>query len=235
MSGFGDYSKLDLARMQAELDQETEVKEMLEESVSGLRSTMCELQERLNSVDENEWKTRYETQVELNGQLERQTTLMEERLGGLRGNPVDRLASIRSYDVMSIEALRQRLQLLTEERSDLQSQLMDCHLRIEQEGKAFLKTNDERRAYLSEVSKLSSTLQGQRRQYSNQTQRAPESKQRRVKHGGRKAEADVKRAGGREEDSGGVLVKGGDGGRATAERRVGSRLPTLKYFPKHSP
>lgn len=26
MSGFGDYSKLDLARMQAELDQETEVK-----------------------------------------------------------------------------------------------------------------------------------------------------------------------------------------------------------------
>ncbi|XP_075887853.1 coiled-coil domain-containing protein 169 isoform X3 [Nelusetta ayraudi] len=219
MSGFGDYSKLDLARMQAELDQETEVKEMLEESVSGLRSTMCELQERLNSVDgeENEWKTRYETQVELNGQLERQTTLMEERLGGLRGNPVDRLASIRSYDVMSIEALRQRLQLLTEERSDLQSQLMDCHLRIEQEGK------------------LSSTLQGQRRQYSNQTQRAPESKQRRVKHGGRKAEADVKRAGGREEDSGGVLVKGGDGGRATAERRVGSRLPTLKYFPKHSP
>lgn len=57
----------------------------------------------------------------------------------------------------------------------------------------------------------------------------------RVKHGGRKAEADAKRAGGREEDSGGVLVKGGDGGRATAERRVGSRLPTLKYFPKHSP
>lgn len=37
---------------------------------------------------ENEWKTRYETQVELNGQLGRQTTLMEERLGGLRGNPV---------------------------------------------------------------------------------------------------------------------------------------------------
>lgn len=36
------------------------------------------------------------------------------------------------------EALRQRLQLLTEERSDLQSQLMDCHLRIEQEGKVQL-------------------------------------------------------------------------------------------------
>lgn len=37
---------------------------------------------------ENEWKTRYETQVELNGQLEKQTIFMQERLEGLRGNPV---------------------------------------------------------------------------------------------------------------------------------------------------
>lgn len=36
----------------------------------------------------NEWKTRYETQVELNGQLERQMSLVHERLEGLRGNPV---------------------------------------------------------------------------------------------------------------------------------------------------
>lgn len=35
----------------------------------------------------------------------------------------------------SQETLRQRLKLLTEEKSELQSQLMDCHLRIEQEGK----------------------------------------------------------------------------------------------------
>lgn len=33
------------------------------------------------------------------------------------------------------ETLRQRLKLLTEEKSDLQNQLMDCQLRIEQEGK----------------------------------------------------------------------------------------------------
>ncbi len=36
------------------------------------------------------------------------------------------------------ETLRQRLKLLTEERSDLQSQLMDCQLRIEQEGKVWV-------------------------------------------------------------------------------------------------
>ncbi|KAM8741136.1 coiled-coil domain-containing protein 169 isoform 1-T1 [Acanthopagrus schlegelii] len=246
MSAGSDYSKYDLARLQAELEQEREMREMLEESVSDLRSTMCELQERLHSVDgeENEWKTRYETQIELNGQLERQMSLIHERLEDLRGNPMDRLASIRSYDDMPVDTLKQRLKLLTEEKSDLQSQLMDCHLGIEQEGKAFHKTNDERRAYLSEIAKLSSTLEGQRRQYSTQPQRAPESKQRRGKQASRKSEADSKKGKEREDDGGGgVRVKGGGGGGvgATAERREekksqrGSRLPTLKHYLKHNP
>ncbi|KAK9536549.1 hypothetical protein VZT92_006322 [Zoarces viviparus] len=238
MTGDSDDSKCDLARLQAELEQEREIKEMLEESVSDLRSTMCELQERLRSVDGegNEWKTRYETQIELNGQLDRQMSLIHERLEDLRGNPMDRLASIRSYDDMSVETLRQRLKLLTEEKSDLQSQLMDCRGGVEQEGKAFHKTNDERRAYLSEIAKLSSTLEAQRRQYSTQPQRAPESKQRRGRQTSRKAEADSKKGKEREEeDGGGDCVKEGGGGGATAERgeeynsKRESGLPTLKY------
>lgn len=36
----------------------------------------------------NEWKTRYETQVELNGQLERQISDIHERLEDMKGNPV---------------------------------------------------------------------------------------------------------------------------------------------------
>lgn len=39
----------------------------------------------------NEWKTRYETQIELNGQLERQMSIIRERLEELRGNPVGEL------------------------------------------------------------------------------------------------------------------------------------------------
>ncbi|XP_040907008.1 LOW QUALITY PROTEIN: coiled-coil domain containing 169 [Toxotes jaculatrix] len=249
MTGEGDYSKYDLARLRAELEQEREMKEMLEESVSDLRSTMCELQERLHSVDgeENEWKTRYETQIELNGQLERQISLIHERLEDLRGNPMDRLASIRTYDDMPVETLRQRLKLLTEEKSDLQSQLMDCHLRTEQEGKAFHKTNDERRAYLSEIAKLSSTLEAQRRQYSTQPQRAPDSKLRssvihsRGKETSRNAEANSKKGKERQEIGGGAHVKGESVCGATAERKEekkfqrGSRLPTLKHYLKNNP
>lgn len=40
------------------------------------------------AVSGNEWKTRYETQTELNGQLERQMSLIHERLEDLRGNPM---------------------------------------------------------------------------------------------------------------------------------------------------
>uniref|UniRef100_A0A8C9ZVF2 Coiled-coil domain containing 169 n=1 Tax=Sander lucioperca TaxID=283035 RepID=A0A8C9ZVF2_SANLU len=226
MNGDSDYSKYDLARLQEELEQEREMKEMLDESVSDLRSTMCELQERLHSVDGegNEWKTRYETQTELNGQLDRQMSLIHERLEDLRGNPMDRLASIRIYDDMLVETLRQRLKLLTEEKSDLQSQLMDCRSKIEQEGK------------------LSSTLEAQRKQYSAQPQRASKSKQRRERQTSRKAEADSKKEKERDEDGGGACLKvGGGGGGATAERREekksqrASWLPSLKDYLKHNP
>ncbi|KAM4545689.1 coiled-coil domain-containing protein 169 isoform 3-T3 [Odontesthes bonariensis] len=229
---------------------------MLEESVSDLRSTLCELQERLRSVDGevglqchrflclvsgNEWKTRYETQVELNGQLERQISFVRERLEDIRGNPMDRLASIRSYDDMPVEMLKQRLKLLTEEKSDLRSQLMDCHLQIEQEGKAFHKTNDERRAYLSEIAKLSSTSEAQRRQFSTQRQRETASKQIRGKQTSRKAEADSNKGKEGEEDGGGEHLKGGGGDYLTTERRNErksqreSRLPTLRHSLKHNP
>lgn len=41
-----------------------------------------------SDISGNEWKTRYEIQTELNGQLERQTSLIRERMEDLRGNPV---------------------------------------------------------------------------------------------------------------------------------------------------
>ncbi|XP_053704048.1 coiled-coil domain containing 169 isoform X1 [Synchiropus splendidus] len=230
-----DFSKYDLPRLRAELEQELEVKDMLKESVSDLQSTMCELQERLHSVDGegNEWKTRYETQTELNGQLERQISMVHERLEDLRGNPMDRLASIRSYDDMTIDSLRQRLKLLTEEKSDLQSQLTDCRVRIDQEGKAFHKTNDERRAYLSEIAKLSSTIETQRRQYSTKPQRGVEGNPR-VKLTSRKSEASEKHGkavegGAEREDAGGATA---EGRRGTTSYR-GNRLPTIKHHPKH--
>ncbi|KAK9968442.1 hypothetical protein ABG768_002769 [Culter alburnus] len=164
--GETDLRNYELSQLQAEVEQEREVKDMLQDSVSDLRSTLVDLEKRLHSVDgeENEWRTRYETQLELNEQLEKQISVVRERLETFRGDPADRLASIRSYDEMSEDALRQRLKLLCTEKSDLQSQLMDFQMRIVQERKAYQKVYEERRAYLTEIAKLSSTVDMSRKQ-----------------------------------------------------------------------
>ncbi|XP_064861019.1 coiled-coil domain containing 169 isoform X2 [Oncorhynchus nerka] len=226
---------------------------MLQESVCDLGSTMTELEERLNSVnlEGNEWKTRYDTQVELNGRLERQITLVHEKMEDLRRNPMDRLASIRSYYEVPVDALRQRLKVLTNEKAALQGQLLDCRLRIEQEGKAFYKANAVRRVYLSEIATLSSTLDVTRRQYQVQPQRervpesqqypvqphrAPESHMRKGKQtskqsgrggGGRRREGGSE--GGRDRGSEEGRGGGKEGGRGVRKAELGSRLPMLKH------
>ncbi|XP_059395345.1 coiled-coil domain containing 169 [Carassius carassius] len=168
-----DLRNYELSQLQAEVEQEREVKEMLKDSVSDLRSTLADLEKRLHSVDgeENEWRTRYETQLELNEQLEKQISVVQERLETLRGDPSDRLASVRSYDEMSEDALRQRLKLLSTEKCGLQSQLKDFQIRIVQEGKAYQKVYEERRAYLAEIAKLSSMLDMSRKQQMVQARR----------------------------------------------------------------
>ncbi|XP_023197721.1 coiled-coil domain-containing protein 169-like isoform X2 [Xiphophorus maculatus] len=208
MAKGNDYRKYDLARLQVEIEAERELKEMLIGSVCDLRCTVAELQERLRSVDGegNEWKTRFETQVELNGLLERQISHIQQRLESIKGNPVDRLAFIRLYEDM---------------------------------GLAFHKTNDERRAYLTEIAMLSSVREPQRRQYANQRQGAPESKQIRGKDVCRKAPAGSNK--GTEEGLTERLNEGGGGGDSTTERGMKkksqreSRLPTLKHREKHNP
>ncbi|KAF4108319.1 hypothetical protein G5714_011078 [Onychostoma macrolepis] len=171
--GETDLRNYELSQLQAEVEQEREVKEMLKDSVSDLRSTLADLEKRLHSVDgeENEWRTRYETQLELNEQLEKQISVIRERLETLHGDPADRLASIRSYDEMSEDALRQRLKLLSTEKCSLQSQLKDFQMRIVQEGKTYQKVYEERRAYLAEIAKLSSSLDMSRKQQMVQARR----------------------------------------------------------------
>ncbi|KAJ7320258.1 hypothetical protein JRQ81_019769 [Phrynocephalus forsythii] len=151
-----------------ELQQEKQMKEMLELSIYEMKNAVVELEKRLNSVEneDNEWKTRYETQVEMNKQLERQIGLLQGKMEHVRGSPTDRLASIRSFDQMHMDSLNHFLKHLEEEKKSLQNQLKDYELRLEQEAKAYHKANDERRAYLAVISQISGSLkplEGQKR------------------------------------------------------------------------
>ncbi|XP_066845796.1 coiled-coil domain-containing protein 169 isoform X2 [Anser cygnoides] len=134
--------------------------QMLENSIFELRNTVKELEKRLSSVQDegNEWKTRYEMQVELNRQLERQISILKDKMELIRGNPTDKLSIVRIFDQMPVGSLKEVLKQLEEEKKSLQNQLKDYELRLEQEAKAYHKANDERRMYLSEILQTSSTL-----------------------------------------------------------------------------
>ncbi|NXM07098.1 CC169 protein, partial [Tyrannus savana] len=128
-------------------------RQMLEISIFELRNTVAELEERLNCVEDegNEWKTRYETQVELNKQLERQINILRDKVELIRGKPTDKLSVVRTFDQMPVGSLKRVLKQLEKEKKSLQNQLKDYKLRLEQEAKAYHKTNDEWRMYLSEI------------------------------------------------------------------------------------
>ncbi|XP_074717121.1 coiled-coil domain-containing protein 169 isoform X2 [Strix uralensis] len=142
---------------------------MLENSILELRTTVTELEKRLSSVEDegDEWKTRYETQVELNKQLERQINILQGRMELIRGNPADKLSIVRTFDQMPVSSLKEVLKQLEEEKQSLQNQLKDYELRLEQETKAYHKATDERRMYLSEILQTSATLKIVERQKSD--------------------------------------------------------------------
>ncbi|XP_071427245.1 coiled-coil domain-containing protein 169 isoform X2 [Pithys albifrons albifrons] len=143
-----------------ELGRERRRKQMLDISIFELRNNVTELEKRLNSVEDegNEWKTRYETQVELNKQLERQISILRDKVELIHGNPADKLCLVRTFDQMPVSSLKEVLKQQEEEKKSLQNQLKDYELRLEQEAKAYYKGNDERRMYLSEILQTSSTL-----------------------------------------------------------------------------
>ncbi|KAK9402351.1 coiled coil domain-containing protein [Crotalus adamanteus] len=155
------YSQeLDFGGVELELTQEKQMKEMLELSIFEMNNTIVELEKRLSRTDDedSEWKTRYETQVELNKQLERQIGFLQEKMEHLGGNPTDKLASVHSFDQMHMNSLNQFLKKLEEEKKSLQNQLKEYELRLDQEAKAYHKANDERRAYLAMISQISGSL-----------------------------------------------------------------------------
>ncbi|XP_015671663.1 coiled-coil domain-containing protein 169 isoform X2 [Protobothrops mucrosquamatus] len=129
--------ELDFGGVEQELTQEKQMKEMLELSIFEMNNTIAELVKRLSRTDDedSEWKTRYETQVELNKQLERQIGFLQGKVEHLGGNPTDKLASVRSFEQMHMNSLNQFLTKLEEEKKSLQNQLKEYELRLDQEAK----------------------------------------------------------------------------------------------------
>uniref|UniRef100_A0A8C0JJQ9 Uncharacterized protein n=1 Tax=Canis lupus dingo TaxID=286419 RepID=A0A8C0JJQ9_CANLU len=76
---------------------------------------------------------------------------------------------------MPVESLNALLRQLEKEKRSLENQVKNCALRLEQESKAYNKTNDERRTYLAEMSQFSGSHQVSKRQQMDQLQKIKEN------------------------------------------------------------
>ncbi|XP_038674825.1 coiled-coil domain containing 169 isoform X1 [Scyliorhinus canicula] len=157
---------MDTEQLSSELEQERQMRDMLDQSASDLQNMVAQLEKRLDSIEDegNEWKTRYETQQELNTQLERQIRILEEKVEYIRGNPADRLSSVRSYEEMPVGVLKQLIKQLEKEKKSFENQLKNYEWRIEQEAKAYHKANDERRTYLMEIAQATLLIETMKKQ-----------------------------------------------------------------------
>ncbi|EHB03893.1 hypothetical protein GW7_19588 [Heterocephalus glaber] len=106
--GRGDsFDCVSLERLKLQLLEEIHRKDVVQLSVVEIKHRIAELETKLNADNEgSEWKTRYEAQLELNDQLEKQIMSLEEKRKRIRGNPSDRLSSIRVYEQMSVCGIR---------------------------------------------------------------------------------------------------------------------------------
>ncbi|XP_063415766.1 coiled-coil domain-containing protein 169-like isoform X9 [Mytilus trossulus] len=154
----GDF---ELEKIRQEIQQEKQMKEMLEQSAAELRATVEELENRYDTVDNegNEWKTRYETQTEINEQLERQILNLQNKVQEAKSNLKDVQYSVKAgktprdmnrFDDLS-DANPHMIRMLEKEKQMLSSQLRDLEWRLDQESKAYHKANDERKTYNLEI------------------------------------------------------------------------------------
>uniref|UniRef100_G3U7X5 Coiled-coil domain containing 169 n=2 Tax=Elephantidae TaxID=9780 RepID=G3U7X5_LOXAF len=73
------------------------------------------------------------------------------------------------------ESLNTLLKQLEKEKRSLENQVKDYALRLEQESKAYHKTNSERRTYLAEMSQVAGSHQVSKRQQMDQLPRMKEN------------------------------------------------------------
>ncbi|CAG5116890.1 unnamed protein product [Candidula unifasciata] len=150
-----NVTEFELEKLRAELQQEIQMKEMLDQSSAELKATIDELERRYDSIENegNEWKTRFETQTEMNLQLEKQNLLLKEKIEEAKRNLKEAGKSPRdnrAFDDLA-DASPQMVKSLERERNSLYSQLRDLEWRLDQESKAYHKANDERKQYVLEI------------------------------------------------------------------------------------
>ncbi|XP_060038771.1 coiled-coil domain-containing protein 169-like [Erinaceus europaeus] len=171
-----DFKNKSIERLKLELEKEIHLKRKVQLSIREIRQKIAELETKIKAQHENnEWKVRYETQLEVNKLLEKQIAAFKEKMEKMRGNPSDRLSSIRVYERMTAESLTSILRQLEKEKRILEYQVKNCALKLEQESKAYHKADDERRICLAEIAHLTDSHHSSKRHQMDQLHRTKDN------------------------------------------------------------
>ncbi|XP_045203073.1 uncharacterized protein LOC123556437 isoform X24 [Mercenaria mercenaria] len=185
----------------------TSAKEMLDQSARELRITVEELEKRYEAIESedpiriakmndeilkesNEWKTRFETQEEMNQQLERQIIMLQDKIEEAKRNlkDADLVQLYQSKKIEEIDRKRAKriaaqkkagktprdmksfddlsdanpamVKTMEKEKNMLFNQLRDLEWRLDQESKAYHKANDERKQYVVEINSTKGNIDG---------------------------------------------------------------------------
>ncbi|ELU08814.1 hypothetical protein CAPTEDRAFT_226076 [Capitella teleta] len=162
--------EFEIERLRAELAQERQMSEMLESSLKELGITLDEMDKRSHNFDQecNEWKTRYETQVEMNQQLEKQAILLatkvEESKRTLKELKMPKTARKADTDA---EVTPHYVKALEKEKIVMENQLRDLEWRLDQESKAYYRATEERKNYVTEISAAKEVIENMKKNQQN--------------------------------------------------------------------
>ncbi|XP_054432931.1 coiled-coil domain-containing protein 169-like [Pteronotus mesoamericanus] len=171
-----NFEGMSIEQLNLELSKEIHMKDLIQLSIIELRHKIMQLKAKLTIANiSNEWKTRYEIQLEVNNHLKKQIVTLKEKLEKLHVDPSDRLSSIHVYEQMPAKSLVALLEKLEIEKRRLEHQVKYYLLKLEEESKAYQKIKDERQIYLAKLSHISRLNHIPRRQQMNELHRMKEN------------------------------------------------------------
>ncbi|GFX10495.1 coiled-coil domain-containing protein 169 [Trichonephila clavipes] len=155
----------DVETLRSEIENEQRMTEMLDLSIEELQKTIDALEQQVDHADiadEDEWKVRYYTQVEVNEQLERQRDWLMERVEAARNQSQEGVSALLAeldLDSLTESQLLRYLKQLEKDRNSLYNELRDKEWKLDQESKTFHKYNDTRKAYMTEITEAMLNLE----------------------------------------------------------------------------
>jgi len=153
----------EIERLREEIKQESQAKEMLVQSIADLEVTTSELSMELEDYEgddgEEAWKERYNEQVEMNKNVEKQIAMLNEKMKELNKEIENSGSNLQGSDLDQLNEidLKKLLKHCSKEKRELEGYRRDLEWQLDTEAKArynMLEEIEEYKATANELNRL---------------------------------------------------------------------------------